>query len=237
MKRVDIFAFSLSLLINILLLLIISNFSNQEVVGKIKVGLVTMENKKNNSKSIENKQTEPLVEKKEEKKEKIEKKEESVKEVTKKKVLNLDAIEITAPKLDVLNKKKIKAPKKTEQVFNETFKSNEVNLERAEGASQGYKLGAADGDIVATWDPKNKEPKYPESAQLRGLNGTVTLRLNIDEYGNIKKIDFQKGSGVPEINLSIEKVARTWKIYLKKNSTVVRGEVILEYNFKLTASN
>ena len=227
MKRVDIFAFSLSLLINILLLLIISNFSNQEVVGKIKVGLVTMENKKNNSKSIENKQTEPLVEKKEE----------SVKEVTKKKVLNLDAIEITAPKLDVLNKKKIKAPKKTEQVFNETFKSNEVNLERAEGASQGYKLGAADGDIVATWDPKNKEPKYPESAQLRGLNGTVTLRLNIDEYGNIKKIDFQKGSGVPEINLSIEKVARTWKIYLKKNSTVVRGEVILEYNFKLTASN
>ena len=234
MKRVDIFAFSLSLLINILLLLIISNFSNQEVVGKIKVGLVTMENKKNNSKSIESKQTEPLVEKKEEKKEK---KEESVKEVSKKKILNLDAIEITAPKLDVLNKKKIKAPKKTEQVFNETFKSNEVNLKRAEGASQGYKLGAMDGDIVATWDPKNKEPKYPESAQLRGLNGTVTLRLNIDEYGNIKKIDFQKGSGVPEINLSIEKVARTWKIYLKKNSKVVRGEVILEYNFKLTASN
>lgn len=236
MKKVDTFALSLSALINILLLLLISNYSNKEVVGKIKVGLVTLENKKNNNKPVENNIIEPPT-KKEEKMPTKEKKEETIQKVEKVKVLDLDQLEIVAPKIDVLNKKKIKVPKKIEQTFNESFKNREENIQKTEGTPSGYKLGAVDGDIVATWDPKNKEPIYPKSAQLRGLNGSVKLRLNIDEYGNIKKIDFQKGSGVPEINLSIEKVARTWKIYLKKNLVVVKGEVILEYNFKLNASN
>ena len=57
--------------------------------------------------------------------------------------------------------------------------------------------------------------------------------MNIDEYGNVKSLKLEKGSGVPEINNAIEKVGRTWKIYLSKNGLNVQGDVILEYNFIL----
>lgn len=102
-----------------------------------------------------------------------------------------------------------------------------------EGLPSGYKLGTEDGDIVAKWDSCNKEPVYPESAQLKGLHGSVKIRMNIDENGNVKELRLERGSGVPEINNAIEEVGRTWKIYLSKNGLSVKGDVILEYNFTL----
>ena len=102
-----------------------------------------------------------------------------------------------------------------------------------DGLPSGYKLGAEDGDIVARWDNSNREPVYPESAQARGLHGTVKIRMNIDENGNVKSLKIEKGSGVPEINNAIEEVGHTWKIYLSKNGLNVQGDVILEYNFIL----
>ena len=102
-----------------------------------------------------------------------------------------------------------------------------------EGLPSGYKLGTEDGDIVAKWDSGNKEPVYPESAQLKGLHGSVKIRMNIDENGNVKELRLERGSGVPEINNAIEEVGRTWKIYLSKNGLSVKGDVILEYNFTL----
>lgn len=102
-----------------------------------------------------------------------------------------------------------------------------------EGLPSGYKLGTEDGDVVARWDSSNKEPVYPESAQLRGLHGSVRIKMNIDENGNVKTLSLEKGSGVPEINNAIEEVGRTWKIYLSKNGLSVKGDVVLEYNFTL----
>lgn len=102
-----------------------------------------------------------------------------------------------------------------------------------EGLPSGYKLGTEDGDIVAKWDSGNKEPVYPESVQLKGLHGSVKIRMNIDENGNVKELRLERGSGVPEINNAIEEVGRTWKIYLSKNGLSVKGDVILEYNFTL----
>lgn len=103
-----------------------------------------------------------------------------------------------------------------------------------EGLPSGYVLGVEDGDVMAKWDDRNKEPKYPESAQNKGLHGSVKLKLSIDESGNVVALKFEKGSGVPEINSAIEEVGRTWKIYLNKNGLNVKGTVILEYNFVLS---
>ena len=103
----------------------------------------------------------------------------------------------------------------------------------SDGLPSGYKLGTEDGDIVARWDNANREPVYPESAQARGLHGTVKIKMNIDENGNVRTLKIEKGSGVPEINNAIEQVGRTWKIYLSKNGLNVQGDVILEYNFVL----
>ena len=102
-----------------------------------------------------------------------------------------------------------------------------------EGLPSGYRLGTEDGDIIAKWDGSNREPVYPESAQLRGLHGSVRIKMEIDENGNVKSLHLEKGSGVPEINNAIEEVGRTWKIYLNKNGLSVEGNVILEYNFIL----
>ncbi|MGF6905918.1 energy transducer TonB [Fusobacterium sp. PH5-44] len=102
-----------------------------------------------------------------------------------------------------------------------------------EGLPSGYKLGTEDGSIVARWDNSNKEPIYPEKAQLRGMHGTVTIKMSIDEKGNILTFILEKGSGVPEINQAIEEVGRTWKIYLSRYGQNVMGDVILEYNFTL----
>ncbi|WP_291259234.1 energy transducer TonB [Fusobacterium sp.] len=102
-----------------------------------------------------------------------------------------------------------------------------------EGLPSGYRLGTEDGDIIAKWDGSNREPVYPESAQLKGLHGSVRIKMEIDESGNVKTLHLEKGSGVPEINNAIEEVGRTWKIYLNKNGLSVEGNVILEYNFIL----
>lgn len=40
--------------------------------------------------------------------------------------------------------------------------------------------------------------------------------MNIDEYGNVKSLKLEKGSGVPEINNAIEKSEEHERIYLSK---------------------
>lgn len=116
------------------------------------------------------------------------------------------------------------------------FKSM-VTKEGVEGLPSGYKLGVEDGDVVAKWDSGNMEPRYPESAQLRGMQGKVLLKMKIDKNGRIVYVFIERGSGVPEINEAIEQIARTWRIYLTKNGLNIEGNVTLEYSFKLKGTS
>ncbi|MEG0069631.1 energy transducer TonB [Cetobacterium sp.] len=116
------------------------------------------------------------------------------------------------------------------------FKSM-VEKNGADGLPSGYRLGVEDGDVVAKWDQDNREPKYPESAQLKGMQGKVLLKIQIDEMGRVSSVFIEKGSGVPEINEAIEEIARTWKIYLSKNGLNIKGNVTLEYSFKLLGAS
>lgn len=104
---------------------------------------------------------------------------------------------------------------------------------KVEGLPSGYKLGVEDGDIIAKWDASNKEPVYPEKAELAGMQGTVKVRMDIDANGRVVNLFMEKGSGVPEINTAIETIGRTWRIYLSKKGQRIKGKVILEYSFKL----
>lgn len=116
---------------------------------------------------------------------------------------------------------------------NIAFESIQVDEGKVEGLPSGYRLGVADGDIIARWDSTNQEPKYPESAQLRGLQGSVRVKLDVNEKGEVTNLIIDKGSGVPEINTAIESIGRTWKIYLSKHGLSIKGRVILDYTFKL----
>ena len=118
----------------------------------------------------------------------------------------------------------------SEDIVIESIKTDEGQVE---GLPSGYKLGVSDGDIIARWDSGNQEPKYPESAQLKGLQGSVRVKIDVNEKGEVVNLIIDKGSGVPEINSAIEAIGRTWKIYLSKHGLSIKGRVILDYTFKL----
>ncbi len=256
MKKNDTYSLIISLGINILIILSLTVFANPEVAGKLKVGLVsTGENdvsyKGNKDKEGAVPDTPPVPTPPEEKK------------VEEKNIPSPDNNEVVAqvqpqePSIDdMLKEVQIKAPptksdkgikapnistpkprpQSSSSANQDVMEANIETKGSKPGIPSGYKLGAVDGDIIANWSPTNRDPEYPESAQLQGLNGTVSLRLTIDEYGNVRNVDFVKSSGVPAIDLAIEKVARTWKINLKKKNKIVSGDVILDYKFKLGAN-
>lgn len=118
----------------------------------------------------------------------------------------------------------------SEDIVIESIKTDEGQVE---GLPSGYKLGVSDGDIIARWDSGNQEPKYPESAQLKGLQGSVRVKIDVNEKGEVVNLIIDKGSGVPEINSVIEAIGRTWKIYLSKHGLSIKGRVVLDYTFKL----
>lgn len=118
----------------------------------------------------------------------------------------------------------------SEDIVIESIKTYEGQVE---GLPSGYKLGVSDGDIIARWDSGNQEPKYPESAQLKGLQGSVRVKIDVNEKGEVVNLIIDKGSGVPEINSAIEAIGRTWKIYLSKHGLSIKGRVVLDYTFKL----
>ena len=118
----------------------------------------------------------------------------------------------------------------SENIVIESIKTDEGQVE---GLPSGYKLGVSDGDIIARWDSGNQEPKYPESAQLKGLQGSVRVKIDVNEKGEVINLIIDKGSGVPEINSAIEAIGRTWKIYLSKHGLSIKGRVVLDYTFKL----
>lgn len=107
------------------------------------------------------------------------------------------------------------------------------HTDKLEGLPKGYKdIGSAEGSITGKWDEANRMPEYPASAELKGRSGTVVLKVYVTEEGIVERVDM-RSSGVPELNSAIEKVARSWKIYLSKNGQRVYGDVTLEIPFRL----
>lgn len=276
--------FMVSVVLNLLVLFLIPKMKYEKSKEyKLKVGLVSLENKNTRMEKREETNLKKTVAKKEIKtgqdiKKEVPKKTVSLddlaKNISKRKVeiMTVDKTDLreTSNELkdELLAKKNIKDAKKniepsedaeidtksSDKAFEENtdikekdikidsknseevgFKSM-VDKEGVEGLPSGYKLGVEDGDVVAKWDTNNLEPEYPESAQLRGMQGKVLLKMEIDENGRVSSVFIERGSGVPEINEAIEQIARTWRIYLTKNGLNIKGNVTLEYSFKLKGS-
>lgn len=284
----DKLSFSLALLLNLIIVLLLPEYKIEDVKDKkLKVGLVALEKEKTSSK--EKKKTFPAKKKAEKqnkeqtnkelpvpKKEEIKKEKslslESVSKTIKSPVMNVvSTVNINNRKITDFNENGIPALKKEikferedkmgmklEKVeTNDSFifdrerkelendsitieKDEEISFEsikvdegKVEGLPSGYRLGVDDGDVVARWDSTNQEPVYPESAQLKGLQGSVRVKLDVNEKGEVTNLIIDKGSGVPEINTAIEAIGRTWKIYLSKHGLSIKGRVILDYTFRL----
>lgn len=284
----DKLSFSLALIINLIIILLIPGYKIEDVKeGKLKVGLVALEKERVYSKEQKKTVTaKKPVEKKEPVKKNTEIPAPKKQEAKKEKSLSLDSVSktIKAPSINVISSVNLSARKKSDTLdealkstkkelkfereeklgiktedikFNDTLVLDETIKERdtsnilidkdesisiesikveegkVEGLPSGYKLGVEEGDIVARWDSENQEPEYPESAQLKGLQGSVRVKIDVNEKGEVVNLIIDKGSGVPEINSAIESIGRTWKIYLSRHGLSIKGRVILDYTFKL----
>lgn len=101
------------------------------------------------------------------------------------------------------------------------------------GLISGSKVGTLDGEVLVKWNPNNRKPVFPESAQLSGKNGKVIILLKVDKFGNISSYHIEKGSGVPDIDIAIEKIIGTWKVNLVRKSKEIGGTFYIHYNFNL----
>lgn len=241
MKKVDIPCFLLALFLSCLLLFFLSYKPASFEAEELKIGLVSMEN--NNSLESDGRaKTDASPSQEERGKEKQEEKQEEVVPETK-----VESGETKKPNLEEL-KKAIVKPKLDRQDIgmNKFDKKNTTNSgigidvdkilstsTGQKGLPSGSRMGVVDGTALIHWDPRNQEPIFPEVAKQTGKNGSVVLIVTVNEAGDVISVRTERGSGVPEINEAIEKIARTWKVKLVKKEKSVGGSFVLKYNFHL----
>lgn len=103
------------------------------------------------------------------------------------------------------------------------------------GDSTGLVAGSINGTstdgAAIIWANTNKNPTFPESAKVQGKTGIMQIRVKVDKNGSVLSYNIEKGSGVPEIDIAVEKVIGSWNLKVKKNNKIVAGIFVLNYKF------
>ena len=105
------------------------------------------------------------------------------------------------------------------------------NVTYSNGLVSGSKMGNSSDGRIVDWNAKNKAPEFPQSAKSSGKHGKLKIKLKVDKMGNVLSFVIVEGSGVPEIDAAVERVAGTWRVKLMKNGKPVNGTFYLNYNF------
>ena len=251
MKKNDYICLILSILINILIVLALTVFSNYDPEVKtdeIKIGLVDFETNastqfkgEKNADAKEKNLDATSIEKKEEPKQEI--KEEIKKEeekIVSEKIEPEKKEQKKKPSLADLKKQINQSQPKmspdggyspsddTEEVVDRILQ----NVSYTNGLVSGSKMGNSAGGLITSWNDKNKVPDFPQSAKASGKHGRVKIRLKVDKNGNVLSYFIEEGSGVPEIDAALERVIGTWRVQLKKGGKPVNGTFPMIYNFE-----
>ena len=99
------------------------------------------------------------------------------------------------------------------------------------GLVSGSKIGNSEGGLLVDWNDGNRIPEFPQSARASGKHGKLKIKLKVDKAGNILSYVIVEGSGVPEIDASVERVVGAWRVKLLKKGKPVNGTFYLNYNF------
>ncbi len=80
----------------------------------------------------------------------------------------------------------------------------------------------------------NPAPEYPDSAQERGLEGTVLLRVSVDAGGKATDVQIYKSSGTAALDDAAVRTVRHWSfVPAKRGAEPVSGQVIVPVDFSL----
>ncbi|MDK4501456.1 TonB family protein [Fusobacterium necrophorum] len=252
MKKVDIPCFLLSLGLSFFVLFLLSMTlpKPSEEVETLKIGLIASENNNvfESDGSSSSDATPANVEKpKLPEPPKLEEIEEETEAETKTEEKVEERGEIKKPNLadlkKMISKPKLENPSVNMERFDKkTSLKNGIGIDidkilskasGQKGLPSGSRMGVIDGTAVIQWNPGNPEPDFPEIAKKTGKNGSVILLITVNEAGEVISVRMEQGSGVPEINEAISKVARTWKVKLVKKGRSVGGTFVLKYSFHL----
>ena len=105
------------------------------------------------------------------------------------------------------------------------------NVTYSNGLVSGSKMGNSEGGLLIDWNDGNRAPEFPQSARASGKHGKLKIKLKVDKAGNVLSYVIVEGSGVPEIDASVEKVVGSWRVKLLKKGKPVNGTFYLNYNF------
>ena len=105
------------------------------------------------------------------------------------------------------------------------------NVTYSNGLVSGSKMGNSEGGLLVDWNDGNRAPEFHQSARAYGKHGKLKIKLKVDKAGNVLSYVIVEGSGVPEIDASVEKVVGSWRVKLLKKGKPVNGTFYLNYNF------
>ena len=105
------------------------------------------------------------------------------------------------------------------------------NVTYSNGLVSGSKMGNSEGGLLVDWNDSNRAPEFPQSARASGKHGKLKIKLKVDKAGNVLSYVIVEGSGVPEIDASVERVVGSWRVKLLKKGKPVNGTFYLNYNF------
>lgn len=256
MKKNDYICLFLSIVINIGIIFALAVFSIDEMVetDEIKIGLVSTETdattrfkgEKNVDAKKQNLDADSIEKKAEENKPQEEKPEKKVEEDKKaEKTVQVEDKPKSTPKKEKPSladlKKQISdsQPKTSNGGFSPTADPDgeEIvdrvlqNVTYSNGLVSGSKMGNSEGGLLVDWNDSNRVPEFPQSARASGKHGKLKIKLKVDKAGNILSYVIVEGSGVPEIDASVERVVGSWRVKLLKKGKPVNGTFYLNYNF------
>lgn len=82
------------------------------------------------------------------------------------------------------------------------------------GSGRGLEPGSGDGDGIIAGPPvpssRNRPPKYPEEARLKGLEGTVILHLHIARDGKVIQVSLIGSCGHDLLDRSAIEAVKQW---------------------------
>ena len=106
------------------------------------------------------------------------------------------------------------------------------------GAGDGKNGGQYGANLTQPRYRETPKPNYPESARRKGREGTVLLRVLVNEEGRAKAIEINKSSGDDALDRAAREAVQGWRfIPARHGEKVVESWIRIPVDFRLADSN
>jgi TonB family protein len=108
------------------------------------------------------------------------------------------------------------------------------------GNGNGSRTGPGSGEIALTQVRYRDTPRpdYPESARREGRQGSVLLRVLVDEQGRSKKVEINNSSGSEALDRAAAEAIKRWRfIPARYGDKAVESWIRIPINFNLAEAN